>query len=128
MIKQIMAMFLFFMAYYVILSRAQQTAVKVFMLGLVAAVLKLSQGLTIENISRVVDFNTIGLLLGMMIIVSILKSTGFFPDGFRLCGTSRKRRFRKDSVFAHVFHSDALCPVGQRHYVVNIRTDIVLGQ
>jgi Na+/H+ antiporter NhaD/arsenite permease-like protein len=78
MIKQIMAMFLFFMAYYVILSRAQQTAVKVFMLGLVAAVLKLSEGLTIENISRVVDFNTIGLLLGMMIIVSILKSTGFF--------------------------------------------------
>lgn len=38
MIKQIVAMFLFFMAYYVILSRAQQTAVKVFMLGLVAAV------------------------------------------------------------------------------------------
>ncbi|WP_448523536.1 SLC13 family permease [Pseudothermotoga sp.] len=78
MIKQIVALFLFLMAYYVIISRAQRTSVKVFLLGLVAAVLKLSEGLTIENISHVVDFNTIGLLLGMMIIVSILKSTGFF--------------------------------------------------
>jgi len=78
MVKQIVAMFLFFMAYYVILSRSRRTSVKVFLLGLIAAVLKLSEGLTTENISRVVDFNTIGLLLGMMIIVSVLKSTGFF--------------------------------------------------
>ncbi|AJC73133.1 citrate transporter [Pseudothermotoga hypogea DSM 11164 = NBRC 106472] len=78
MVKQIVAMFLFFLAYYVILSRSRRTSVKVFLLGLIAAVLKLSEGLTTENISRVVDFNTIGLLLGMMIIVSVLKSTGFF--------------------------------------------------
>jgi len=78
MVKQIAASILFFSAYYVILTRARQTSVKVFLLGLIAAVLKLSEGLTTENISHVVDFNTIGLLLGMMIIVSVLKSTGFF--------------------------------------------------
>lgn len=78
MIKQAVATVLFLSAYYVILSRSQRTSVKVFLLGLIAAVLKLSEGLTMKNISHVIDFNTIGLLLGMMVIVSVLKSTGFF--------------------------------------------------
>ncbi|MCS7175093.1 ArsB/NhaD family transporter [Pseudothermotoga sp.] len=78
MIKQLIALGLFLGAYYVILSKTQRTSVKVFLLGLIAAVLKLSEGLTVENISRVVDFNTIGLLLGMMIIVAVMKTTGFF--------------------------------------------------
>lgn len=78
MVKQVLALCLYFGAYYVILSQARRTSVKVFLLGLIAAVLKLSESLTMENISQVVDFNTIGLLLGMMIIVSVLKATGFF--------------------------------------------------
>lgn len=78
MVKQVLALCLYFGAYYVILSQARRTSVKVFLLGLIAAVLKLSESLTMENISHVVDFNTIGLLLGMMVIVSVLKATGFF--------------------------------------------------
>lgn len=78
MVKQVLALCLYLGAYYIILSRAQRTSVKVFLLGLIAAVLKISESLTMENISHVVDFNTIGLLLGMMIIVAVLKATGFF--------------------------------------------------
>ena len=34
--------------------------------------------MNMENLSHIVDFNTLGLLLGMMIIVAFLKKSGFF--------------------------------------------------
>ncbi|RPI53550.1 MAG: citrate transporter, partial [Deltaproteobacteria bacterium] len=52
-------------------------------IGMFGAVLMVSFGIFLHFYSpgdalRAIDFNTIGLLLGMMIIVSILETTGFF--------------------------------------------------
>ncbi|AKI98239.1 citrate transporter [Kosmotoga pacifica] len=53
-------------------------AVITFGLALVIAAMKLVEGLEPENISRVIDLDTLGLLTGMMIIVAFLNSSGFF--------------------------------------------------
>jgi len=50
----------------------------VFLMGLIVAFMKIVEDMSLENLSQFIDFNTIGLLAGMMIIVGLLKSTGFF--------------------------------------------------
>lgn len=65
-------------AYGFIIFGKKNKAVIVFGLSLVIAALKLVEGLDPENISRVVDLDTLGLLLGMMIIVAFLNTSGFF--------------------------------------------------
>lgn len=103
MIKQFIALGLFLGAYCVILSKTQRTSVKVFLLGLIAALLKLSEGLTIENLSRVVDLNTIGLLLGMMVIVAVLKATGFFQMAAIYAVRMGRGQLRKTFVMLMIF-------------------------
>ncbi len=103
MIKQFIALGLFLGAYCVILSKTQRTSVKVFLLGLIAAVLKLSEGFTVENLSHVVDFNTIGLLLGMMIIVAMLKATGFFQMAAIYAVRMGHGRLRRTFVMLMIF-------------------------
>ncbi|MCD6104991.1 MAG: ArsB/NhaD family transporter [Thermosipho sp. (in: Bacteria)] len=72
-----LAIILFFIAYYFIIFKKEKASVTTFLIGLMIGLLKIGN-LKIENASEFIDFNTISLLIGMMIIVSILKSTGFF--------------------------------------------------
>ncbi|QTA37393.1 anion permease [Thermosipho ferrireducens] len=68
---------LFFIAYYFIIFKKDKSSVTTFLIGLMVGIFKVGN-LKIENASEFIDFNTISLLVGMMIIISVLKSTGFF--------------------------------------------------
>lgn len=65
-------------AYGFIIFGRKNTPVIVFGIGALMFAVKLVQGMDVENLSHVVDFNTLGILFGMMIIVGFLKRTGFF--------------------------------------------------
>ncbi|HBJ80397.1 MAG TPA: citrate transporter [Pseudothermotoga sp.] len=69
---------IFCVSYYFILSGRFKSSVMVFLMGLIVAFMKIVEDMSLENLSQFIDFNTIGLLAGMMIIVGLLKSTGFF--------------------------------------------------
>src|SRR5579871_4842912 len=48
-------------------------------MALVGAALLLATGaMTVDEVSRAIDFNTVALLLGMMIVVANLRLSGFF--------------------------------------------------
>lgn len=65
------------LAYYFIIFGKIAKSVVTLLIALVLMAIKVVEGLDLKNIGEVVDFNTLGLLLGMMIIVHILKGTGF---------------------------------------------------
>lgn len=65
------------LAYYFIIFGKIAKSVVTLLIALVLMAIKVVEGLDLRNIGEVVDFNTLGLLLGMMIIVHILKGTGF---------------------------------------------------
>jgi len=77
-IEKIVALLIVILAYYYIIFGKKYKAPIVFGLALIVAALKLVEGLNPDNISRVVDFNTLGLLAGMTVIVEFLKKTGLF--------------------------------------------------
>ncbi|MDK2950019.1 MAG: hypothetical protein PWQ26_686 [Thermotoga sp.] len=66
------------LAYYFIIFGKVAKSVVTLLIALVLMAIRIVEGLDLRNIGEVVDFNTLGLLLGMMIIVHILKGTGFF--------------------------------------------------
>ena len=74
-----LAVGLFFVFSYtiIIISKKRRTLLA-FTLGMVLVLLKVSESMRIETVSEFVDFNTIFLLIGMMVIIGVLKSTGFF--------------------------------------------------
>ncbi|SHH52688.1 ArsB/NhaD family transporter [Thermosipho atlanticus] len=76
--EKIIALLIVGIAYYYIIFGKKYKAPVVFGLSLIVAALKLVEGLEPENISKVVDFNTLGLLAGMTVIVEFLKKTGLF--------------------------------------------------
>lgn len=76
--EKIFAILIVAIAYGYIIFGKKYKAPIVFGLALIVAALKLVEGLEPENISRVVDFNTLGLLAGMTVIVEFLKKTGLF--------------------------------------------------
>ncbi len=61
----------------IVLSKRRRVLIA-FTAGMLLVVLKVSETMRIETISEFVDFNAIFLLIGMMVIVGVLKSTGFF--------------------------------------------------
>ncbi len=69
---------IFVITYALIMQGKYPRSVVAFAAGIIILLLKISPELTVESVGEYVDFNTIGLLLGMMIIVGVLKSTGFF--------------------------------------------------
>jgi Na+/H+ antiporter NhaD/arsenite permease-like protein len=71
----ILATAIFLLTYAVIISEKIHRAVAA-MIG--AALLALTQVLSVQQAVQVIDFNTIGLLTGMMIIVGVTRQTGFF--------------------------------------------------
>ncbi|QTA37561.1 anion permease [Thermosipho ferrireducens] len=62
---------------FIIFGRKNKAAIT-FGLALVIAAFKFVKGIEFENISRIVDFDTLSLLTGMMIIVAFLSKSGFF--------------------------------------------------
>ncbi len=71
-------LFVFIMTYYFMLSEKYKTAVMAMLTALILSATGIIKDLTIENLPQFIDFNTLGLLTGMMIIVGLLKHTGFF--------------------------------------------------
>lgn len=69
---------IFVIAYALIMQGKYPRSVVAFAAGILILLLKVSPELTVGSVGEYVDFNTIGLLIGMMIIVGVLKSTGFF--------------------------------------------------
>ncbi|MFN3284234.1 MAG: SLC13 family permease, partial [Pseudothermotoga sp.] len=78
MFNQIFIVAIFCLTYYFILSNKFKTSVMVFLMGLFVSFTRIVDSMTLDNIPRFIDFNTIGLLAGMMIIVGLLKAAGFF--------------------------------------------------
>lgn len=78
MISKIVVVGILLLTYYFIIFGKVNKSVIAFSMGLLALLIKVSDEMKVENISEYVDFNTIGILMGMMILVGILKSTGVF--------------------------------------------------
>jgi len=78
MMSSILVLIIAILAYYFIIFGKVKKSIIVLTLSLVLFAVKAVDGLNLENIGEVVNFNTLGLLLGMMIIVAVLKGTGFF--------------------------------------------------
>ncbi|MBM7558498.1 SLC13 family permease [Marinitoga litoralis] len=64
--------------YFIIFARRVKKSIITFFFGILLFILKPVEGLEFDNIGRIVSFETLGILLGMMIIVEILKESGFF--------------------------------------------------
>ena len=78
MLEKIFVMGIFILTYYFIIFGKFQRSAIVLLMGLIVAFTKFVEGMKIHRIGEFIDMNTIGLLLGMMIIVGVLKKTGFF--------------------------------------------------
>lgn len=78
MILKLLTLFIFFLTYYLIIFGKGNKAVIAFSMGLLVSLLKVSEDLRVANVSEYIDFNTLGILFGMMVIVGILKTTGLF--------------------------------------------------
>ncbi|WP_206076126.1 SLC13 family permease [Marinitoga lauensis] len=78
MIAKIISLLIFFFTYYLIIFGKGNKAVIAFSMGLLVSLVKVSDTLRVSNVGDFIDFNTLGILLGMMIVVGILKTTGLF--------------------------------------------------
>lgn len=68
----------FILAFSLIIISKKRRVLLAFTAGMLLVALKVSESMRIETISEFVDFNAIFLLIGMMVIVAVIKSTGFF--------------------------------------------------
>ena len=75
---KIVTLFLYITAYLYIIFEPQISSVTTFLFG-ITAVLVTSQ-FNFSNLSTIIDFNTIFILTGMMIIISVLKERGVFTE------------------------------------------------
>jgi Na+/H+ antiporter NhaD/arsenite permease-like protein len=64
--------------YFIIFSKKINKSIVTFFLATILFIVKPVSGLNFENVGEIVSFETLGILLGMMIIVEIMKETGFF--------------------------------------------------
>ncbi|UYP01033.1 SLC13 family permease [Oceanotoga sp. DSM 15011] len=64
--------------YFIIFARKIKKSIITFFLGVLLFMFKPVPGLNFENVGNIVSFETLGILLGMMIIVEIMKESGFF--------------------------------------------------
>lgn len=79
MINQVLASLIFVVCLWLILSEKLNRTITALMgAGLMVGIGKLLQFYDEAHAVAAVDFNTLGLLLGMMILVSMLEPTGFF--------------------------------------------------
>ncbi|BBE31450.1 citrate transporter [Tepiditoga spiralis] len=64
--------------FFIIFTRKIKKSIITFFLASLLFIFKPVEGFTLENLSHIVSFETLGILLGMTIIVEILKESGFF--------------------------------------------------
>ncbi len=64
--------------YFIIFVKDYEKSVTTLIFAITIMALRLIPEMTPERLGEMVDFNTLGLLLGMMIIVGFLKKSGFF--------------------------------------------------
>lgn len=68
----------FIFTYFMFISGRVRSSLIAFSMGLLVLLSKVIEGFNLQDIGKVIDFNTIGLLIGMMIIVGVMKTTGIF--------------------------------------------------
>lgn len=79
MIAQLLSALIFLVSLWLILSeKVNRTIIGLFGAALMVVLGKLLHFYDEQQVVSVVDFNTLGLLLGMMIMVALLEPTGFF--------------------------------------------------
>lgn len=69
---------IFVVAYILIISGKLNRSTVAFAAGTLILISKIIPDFDMKEIGRLVDFNTIGILIGMMIVVGTLRTTGFF--------------------------------------------------
>ncbi|HOI63635.1 MAG TPA: SLC13 family permease [Mesotoga sp.] len=69
---------IFVIAYILIISGKLNRSTVAFAAGTLILISKIIPDFDMKEIGRLVDFNTIGILIGMMIVVGTLRTTGFF--------------------------------------------------
>jgi len=77
-LQAITVLVVFIFTYFLIIRGKLKRSLVAFSMGLFVMLLQIVEGISIKEISTYVDFNTIGILIGMMILVGILKKTGLF--------------------------------------------------
>ncbi|HCZ07458.1 MAG: hypothetical protein PWP37_1638 [Thermotogota bacterium] len=78
MLERYFVLAVFLATYFFIIYGKMPRSVIVFTMGMLIAFARVVESMQTHNIGIFVDFNTIGLLLGMMILVGLLKETGLF--------------------------------------------------
>ena len=69
---------IFVFTYFIFISGKIRSSLIAFSMGLLIILSKAVKGFNLQDLGRIIDFNTIGLLIGMMIIVGVMKTTGVF--------------------------------------------------
>ena len=77
-IEALSVLVIFVFTYFMLIAGKIRGSIIAFTMGLLVFVVKIVEKFEPEDIGKIIDFDTIGLLFGMMIIVGIMKSTGFF--------------------------------------------------
>jgi len=77
-IESVFVLSVFVFTYFMFISGKVRSSLIAFSMGLLVLLSKVLEKFNLQDLGNVVDFNTIGLLIGMMIIVGVMKSTGVF--------------------------------------------------
>lgn len=77
-ISNLLVFLLYILAYLLIIFRPKTASVTTVLLGVTS--LLVLNSFDFEKIGKIVDFNTLAILFGMMLIVSILKEKGIFTE------------------------------------------------
>jgi len=77
-LQLIFVLSVFVVAYILIISGKLNRSTVAFASGMLILISRVIPGFEMEEIGKLVDFNTIGILIGMMIVVGTLRTTGFF--------------------------------------------------
>lgn len=76
--ERIFTIAVFVITYYLIIRGKLKRSIVAFSAGMLIVTAKIIEDFKTSNVGTYIDFNTIGLLIGMMIVVAILRGTGFF--------------------------------------------------
>ncbi|MBO8165709.1 MAG: ArsB/NhaD family transporter [Kosmotoga sp.] len=76
--ERLFVIVVFLITYYLIIRGKLKRSIVAFSAGMLIVMARVIEDFKTSNVGTYVDFNTIGLLIGMMIVVAILRGTGFF--------------------------------------------------
>ncbi len=76
--EKIFVSVVFVVTYLLIIQGKFKRSIVAFAAGMIIILSKVIESFNTTDVGQYIDFNTIGLLIGMMIIIAILRTTGFF--------------------------------------------------